>query len=60
MFYSEKDQAKKLGAKQDPSRKSWFIPKELHKDCFEKRLPIRSISPQPYGQEHASLDGREL
>ena len=37
--YSEKDQAKKLRAKWDPAKKSWFIPKGSNKDCFEKWLP---------------------
>lgn len=37
--YSEKDQAKELGAKWDPVKKSWFIPAELNQINFEKWLP---------------------
>ena len=34
--YAEKDKAKALGAKWDPLKKSWYIPKELNQSNFEK------------------------
>src|SRR3990167_7526461 len=34
--YSEKDIAKQLGAKWDPQKKSWFIPKEIDHAHFKK------------------------
>ena len=34
--YAEKDEAKGLGAKWDPVKKSWFIPKGLNQINFEK------------------------
>jgi len=37
--YSEKDKAKALGAKWDPVKKSWFIPKELNQINFEEWIP---------------------
>lgn len=34
--YAEKDKAKELGAKWDPTKKSWYITKELNQIDFEK------------------------
>ncbi len=36
--YAEKNAAKELGAKWDPQKKSWFIPKELDQLYFKKWL----------------------
>ena len=37
--YEEKDEAKALGAKWDPARKTWFVPDGLELDGFEQWLP---------------------
>ena len=40
--YSEKDQAKDLGAWWDKEKRTWYVPGDLHLDPFEKWLPAPS------------------
>ena len=38
--FEEKEEAKKLGAKWDPSRKLWYIPKDM---VFERSIDVRQL-----------------
>jgi hypothetical protein len=37
--YAEKDEARALGARWNPSRKRWYVPPGVALDAFEKWLP---------------------
>lgn len=41
--YSEKDEAKKLGARWDATNKTWYIPDNLSIDIFSKWLPKGNV-----------------
>ena len=57
--YSEKDEAKKLGAKFDWAEKKWFIPPGLETEPFTKWLP--QSNPQPLDKpDETSLTLKEL
>ena len=38
--FEEKEEAKKLGAKWDPGRKLWYIPKDM---VFERSIDVRQL-----------------
>lgn len=68
--FSEKDEAKSLGAKWNPVNKLWYIPDNLSVDKFDKWMDpkritkekdLRSIQEDEYDrQEQKIIDDREL
>jgi len=46
--FTQKDDAKKLGAQWDSQNKSWYVPSDQHLDAFSKWLPITKQRETPY------------
>ncbi len=44
--FSDKDQAKKLGAKWDPKQKAWYVPPGQDVSLFKAWLPTKSTKPK--------------
>jgi hypothetical protein len=49
VHYSEKDEAKRLGAKWNPERKTWYVPSGMDSQPFERWIPL-----PPSGHEDQS------
>lgn len=51
--YIEKDDAKKLGAKWDPDKKTWYIAGEIDSSLFSKWMP-KSLNGSDSGSNQES------
>jgi hypothetical protein len=50
--YAEKDQARELGARWNPTRKRWYVPPGVALEAFERWLP-KEGEPAPAGRTDA-------